>query len=251
MTISREMREFLFSVIAPVPYLIILLIVLQIPAAANPAPFLFVYTLVVSFFYLMLIRTVTFTRSNLSERKENAPSPNTKYEGTTYSERFLNISYEALFSHDSDVEPISEYSNRPLFRFAVYSFWGFVFSIGAFLISGSLLGRLVTLGALDSIANISVSNEAFQNAPLGMVNFLLAIVPIFEGLDFENQVFIGGVMFLTGFFFLTAARNLSEISDDVHKRILRLMVAWNPLTKNELFHALLITGFYVIVLFLT
>lgn len=245
MAISREMREAVLPVLSPVPWILILLPVLSVSDDTNAVTFLFVFTLVVTFFYQMVARTVSTVRSNLAERKNNVPAPDEEYEGSTYRERFWEITHDVFFGVDSEVKPITEYTNSRLFPYLVYSFWGTIASIAAFLLSGVVLARLVTSGNLDSPADIPVPEEVIQATPVGLLDLLLAVFPIFDGLTFENQVLIGGVMLSTGFFFLTAARNLSEISGDIHRRTLRFLVARNPLFKNELLHTLLLIVIYL------
>ena len=197
--------------------------------------------------YLLVARSVESIRSNLSKQKEAVPVPDEEYEGSTYSESFVSISYEALFGGGSEVKPITEHKNRSIFPYLVYSFWGLLASIVMYALSGGILAWLVTRGNLNSVTDIAVSGDIVQNAPLGSVDLLLAIFPIFEGLSFEDRVLIGGVMFFTGSIFLTAARNLTEISDDVHRRFLRFVVSRNPLVKNELINALFLAIPYALV----
>ncbi|WP_455448162.1 hypothetical protein [Natrinema thermotolerans] len=247
MTIYRETRELLLNIFSPILYLVILLPLLSFSADVSPLLFLFLFSLTITFFYLFISRSVDSIQSKLSNRKGTSPKTNGYYEGSTYFERFVNISHEALFGDEIEIEPITEYTARSLFPYLVYSFWGFVGSCVMFLFSASGLAWLVSIGNIESLADIPVSEDAIHNAPLGLVDFLLALFPIFNRLSFEEQVVTGGVVFMTGFVFLTTARNLTEVSGDIHRRILRTLVCKNPIIKNELINTLLLLSIYGIV----
>ncbi|MFK8215583.1 MULTISPECIES: hypothetical protein [Haloferax] len=244
MALSREIRESLLTVLSPVPYLLILLPVLSVFDSVASLWFLFVFSLTMTFFYLLVARGVALIRSNLSQRKDALPTADEHYYRGTYTDRFLSISRDAFVGFDSDIEPISEYTARPPFPYLVYAFWGSLVSLATFVVSGRLLAWLVSSGQLNSVSDIPVPEEALQSVPLGLVDLLLALFPAFGKLDFAGQVLIGGVTFSTGFMFLTAARNLTALSDDFHRRVLRWMVATNPYGKHELLHLSVFVAFY-------
>jgi len=245
MALSREMRESLLTVLAPVPYLVFLLPALPLSADVGPVAVLFVISLLGPFVYLFLVRSLKSVRSDLAQGKNSFPSDE-EYQGSTYWEQFKNISSEALFGDETEIEPITEHTNQPLFPHLVYSFWGTVTAIVIFVFSGGLLAWLVQSGNLNSMSDIPVSENLIQNAPLGPIDFLFTLFPIFEGLSFPERVVVGGVTFLTGFFFLTAARNLIEVADDVHRRVLRYLVKNNPLVQNELINVLTLASPYLL-----
>lgn len=251
MTIFREMRESALTVLGPVPYLVLLLPVLSFSADVSPVAFLFVFTMVLTFYYLLVVRAVNEIRSNFAELKKNVPDHKGEYLGETYRERFVSISYECFFGVEANFEPITDYTSERLFPNLVYAFWGTVVSFAVFLISGVFFKWLIDTQTVQ-LAGISLlSGDLIQNLPLGILNFLLVLVPLFKELTFETRVFIGGVTFLTGLVFLTAARNLSTISDDLHHRALRSLVEKNPVTKNELINTLLLIGVYSVLMYFT
>jgi len=251
MTITREFRESILTVLGPVPYIGIFLVALSLSSNIGPVTFLFVFSLTITFIYLLIAQAVESVQSNLSQQRNTVPTIDKNSEWSTYSERFIAVSREALFGIDSDTEAIIEYTSPPLFPYLVYSFWGFVTSLLTFLFSGSILAWLVNSGNLSSMADLPASREIVQNAPLGLLDFLLAIFPVLDGLSFKDQVLVGGVTFFTGFMFLSAARNLTEVSDDIHRHVLRFLVIKNPLFKNEFLNALIIAGIYGLLFQLT
>jgi hypothetical protein len=251
MALSRELREALLTALGPVFWLVLLLPVLSVADEVHGAALLFVLTAVMTFFYLTVVRGLRIVRSSLATRKDNLPTPDKEYEGETYRQRFWSVTFDAFSGAESEVNPITEYTGRRPFPYLVYSFWGVFVSVGAFFGSALVLARLVDSGHLDSAADIPIPTEAIQAVPWSPVELLVALFPMFDGLSFENRVFVGGVMFLTGVFFLTAARNLTEVSDDIHRRVLRLLVDENPVTKNEFVNTLVLLAVYVFIFEIT
>jgi len=61
---------------------------------------------------------------------------------------------------------------------------------------------------------------------------------------------VGGVILTTGFIFLTGARNLAVISDEIHRRSLRYLSQNNPITSHELLQVGIVLGIYIVLLWI-
>ncbi|SFT06172.1 hypothetical protein SAMN04488556_4155 [Halostagnicola kamekurae] len=233
MTIYREGREVVLTTLSPVPFLVILVPILSISADVSFLLFLFPFSLTMVFFYLLVARSVDSIRAKLLNPEELVANVDDDCENGAYFERFVSVSREVCLGGESEVKPISEYTNRCHFPDLVYSFWGFVTSVLVFLVSNIVLLWLVYNGNLESLANALVPEGAIHNVPLGFMDLQLAFLPIFSSLSFVNQVFIVCVVFPTGFAFLTTAKCLTEVSKDYHRRILRNLVAENQSSKTN------------------
>lgn len=244
------MRESIFFVLSPLPFILLLLPILTFSANLEPIIFLFIFSLTITFIYQLVARGIESIRSNLSKREDALPQSNEISEGSTYRERFFTITHDAFFGFENDLEPISEYTVRPPFPYIVYAFWGFLTSVAVFIFSAASLSWLVNSCRLDSMTDIPVSEEALQTLPIGLIELLLTLFPMFDGLSFKGKVLIGGTTFLTGFFFLSAARNLTEISDDLHRRILQRTMSKNPYSKNELLNMAPLACLYGLLIYL-
>jgi hypothetical protein len=252
MTLTREIREALLAVLGPVPYLILLLPVLSLAAALHVIAFLFVASILASFFYLFLTRGLNELRTNLAKRKENIPDSEIEYEGGTRWERFWEISYEAFFGDPRDIEPIAEHTNRPLFRYAVFTFWSFVVAVFVFFSSATILAWVLTNDDLgQTVETMAIQwTQLGQVVPFTSIDLLLGFLPLLGELSFENQLFVGGVILATGFIFLTGARNLSVITDEIHRRWLRFLVQHNPISSHELLQVAIVLGVYILILWI-
>lgn len=248
MTKYREGREVLLTALSPVPFLVILVPILSISADVSFLLFLFPFSLTMVFFYLLVARSVDSIRAKLLNPEELVANVDDDCENGTYFERFVSVSRKVWSGGESDVKPISEYTDRSHFPDLVYSFWGFIVSSFVFLVSSTMLLWLVYTGNLESLANTLVSESAIHNVPLGFVDFLLAFFPMFGRLSFVDQVFIACVTLPTGFAFLTTARCLTEVSKDYHQRILRNLVAKNPVIKTEPSNTVLLVVVYLVII---
>ncbi|WP_430505697.1 hypothetical protein [Haloparvum sp. PAK95] len=198
-----------------------------------------------TFLYVALTRTVNILRMGLEKRKNNSPL------GPDYSDYwqgFLILSWRVLFAHESNVRPIENHERTPVFPYLVYSFWGFLVSVFGFSLSGVIFSWLVISGNLDGATDVSVLIELIQNSPLGLLELLHSVVPIMDGLAFRNRIIVGGVVFVTGFIFLTCARNITAVSEELHKRALLFLVENNPIFQNEFLNMIILSAPYVILL---
>jgi hypothetical protein len=224
--------------------------VLSLAAEFHVLAFLFVAAILTSFFYLFLTRGLNELRTNLAKRKENIPDSESEYEGETRWKRFWEISYEAFFGNPRDIDRIAEHTNRPLFRYAVFTFWSFVVAVFVFFSSATILAWVLTNDDLGQTVKTMATQwpQLSQAVPFTSIDLLLGFLPLLSELSFENQLFVGGVILATGFIFLTGARNLSVITDEIHRRWLRFLVQHNPVSSHELLQLGIVLGIYVTVL---
>lgn len=252
-TLTYELREALLDVINPLPYIVLLLVILSIGnERMDVAGLLFILSIIIVFCYLMLMGAISAIRGSLVERKESIPEAKNRYVSGPWFDRLASIIYDSFLDHESSTVPISEHSNRPYSYYFVFAIISLIRSIFAFCLTAVGLAWLLSRGDLMVVTDaVNEFGPLFRSTlSITAVELLIGFIPIFGKLTLSNQVFVIGILGITGFVFLNGARCLLEASDELHRRALRSMVNKSPFPNDELLPLGFLVGVYLVTIYI-
>lgn len=231
-----------------IPWLIPSLVMVEGLSGRASTAFLFAYAATAALVVYFLYDMTTYLRSQTAPLlKIDPPSPRPD---RPYAERFRYQGSER-FRVESEQPPASAYEEEPLFPVAVGAMTAFALAVVAYLVSIVVVRTAVEANAVSPLTDAVGLDLLVRFVELSVSVFRILGATLFEpltGLDRREAVILVGLLVLPFAVLLRMAASLAELSERVHRTLLkRLVTAGYPIIGNELGGLLLFAVVYSVV----
>jgi len=221
--ISRDVREAIITLLAPLPYVLLCTAILAV-STSGPLFFL-ILGITINFFYIFMRNAVDRLSDGFEGETETLLAPENDSNSKWEAFKRANEDFEKL-QRQTDHQPISSFEPTSLIPKIVFATRSLLSAIIAWVLLVLLFATLINFGIYSQIVtklkNIMTTPGASVLTLLPSAATIIAQLgeSILQDIGIENTILVAILTLIPAIIFHTAAVNLVFISEELHSRLL-------------------------------
>lgn len=252
---SMEFREAILGSLQAVPPLIMVIMIFRAVAGIHSLIFYLGFISFAAFLFVFVYEGFDYIQNQFGKFWGQKPAEQADPDLDLLN-RFVQQT-QLLFQLETEEIPITEYRRKPIFSYFVSTFWSFWVAIGLYLFMIVLTGGLLKLGLIEIVlATVGPKKgeawiyiSAIASDIIGLMLELLHLSD--TNLPPRTAATLVLIGFFPGILFMSLARDVAVISEELHRRLLKCMYlsSYFPI-QNEFVNLLLLMAVYGIIIYL-
>lgn len=252
---SMEFREAILGSLRAVPSLIAVIVIFRAVAGIHSLIFFVGFVCFAAFLFVFLYEGFDFIQNQFDELWEQKPAEQADPDKYLFH-RFVEQT-RLLLQVETEEIPITECRRDPIFSYFVSAFWSFLVAIGLYLFMIVLTGGLLKLGLIEMFLGTvgPEEGEAWSYISAIASDFIGLMLELLNLSETNLPPRAAATLILIGFFpgilFMSLARDVAVISEELHRRLLKRMYlsSYFPI-QNEFANLLLLMAVYGVIIYL-